>query len=139
MADGIHIFDKSVQEANLWLKEIGQDMQTDPQRAYHALRATLHAVRDRVTVDEASHLGTQLPMLVKGLYYENWRPSEVPHKERSRDEFLQEIAAEIKVDGVDPEQAARSVFKCLSEHVKNGEIDEIRQALPEPVRQLWTH
>jgi len=30
------------------------------------MRATLHALRDRLTVEEVAQLGAQLPMLVRG-------------------------------------------------------------------------
>jgi uncharacterized protein (DUF2267 family) len=33
----------------------------------------LHALRDRLTVEEASDLAAQLPMLIRGLYYETRR------------------------------------------------------------------
>jgi len=63
-------FDSTLQTTNIWLNDIlGQLGWQDHHRAYHALRAVLHALRDRLTVDQAAALAAQLPMLVRGFYY----------------------------------------------------------------------
>jgi len=68
-----------------------QELQSeDRQLAYAALRATLHALRDRLTVEEAVQFGAQLPMLLRGMYYEGWTPSGKPLQE-DREEFLAHI------------------------------------------------
>ena len=74
---------REIEEAYGWPKERRN-------QSYAALRAVLHALRDRLPVDEASQLGAQLPMLVRGIYYSGWDPSKVPVK-MSRDEFMQRI------------------------------------------------
>jgi len=48
--------------------------------AYKGLRAVLQTVRVRLPLDLAVHFGAQLPMLVRGLYYEGWEPSKGPIK-----------------------------------------------------------
>ena len=63
-ATGLPVFDETVQKTNTWLKEIAQALGSDRHRAYQALRAVLHRLRDRLTV--AAHLGDQRPMLVRG-------------------------------------------------------------------------
>lgn len=141
MADGTHIFDKSLQEANVWVKEIGAEFGGDTQRAYHALRATLHALRDRITLNEAADLGAQLPVLVKGIYYDEWRPSDQPKRYRSRDEFLEEVNKGLQmIQPTNAETAAKAVFRCLDHHVAPGEVADVKAMLPEPVRDMWpTH
>ena len=69
---GLEVFDKTVQTTNAWLKEIMEVTGPDRHRAYRVLAAVLHALRDRLTVDEAAQLAAQLPILVRGLYYDQW-------------------------------------------------------------------
>lgn len=138
MSDGTHIFDGPLQEANVWLKEIGAEVGGDHQ-AFHALRATLHALRDRVTIGEATDLGAQLPMVLKGVYYDQWRPHQRPMTYRTRGEFLDEVRKGMADHGetVSPDAAARAVFHALRAHVSTGEIDQVIAMLPEPVREMW--
>ena len=78
-ATGLEVFDKTVQTTNTWLKEIMEFTGPDRRRAYRVLAAVLHALRDRLTVDEVAQLGAQLPILVRGLYYDQWHhPSGKP-------------------------------------------------------------
>lgn len=131
--------ERSVHTANAWLKELAQELGwEDRERAYHALRAVLHAVRDRLTVDEAADMGAQLPLLIRGLYYEGWNPSSTPVKERRREVFLHHIAAAFPGDAETyPEGIAWAVFKVLERHVSSGEIKDVLHALPKEIRSLW--
>jgi hypothetical protein len=64
MTTGLDVFDTTVQETNLWLKDVMERIGTyDRHSAYSTLRAVLHAVRDRIGPENAAHLGAQLPML----------------------------------------------------------------------------
>jgi len=128
-----------VHTANVWLKELAQELRWDDrERVYHALRAVLHALRDRLTVDEAADMGAQLPLLIRGLYYEGWDPSSTPVRERHREQFLQHIAAAFRGDSeIYPESIAWAVFKVLERHVSSGEIKDILHVLPPAIRSLW--
>jgi uncharacterized protein (DUF2267 family) len=96
-------------------------------------------LRDRLSVDEAAHLAAQLPTLVRGVYYEGWRPSDSPTRERTREEFLAAVLRRFRAtpDGFDPEHAARSVFRLLERRVSAGEIEDVRNMLPKEVQELW--
>jgi len=128
----------TVHKTNEWLARICEQLDDpDRKRAYTALRATLHALRDRLQPEEAVHLGAQLPMLVRGLYYEGWRLAGKPLRIRTLDEFLEAVEVEILDEALDPELAARAVFAVLATHVSRGEVDMVRNALPAPIRALW--
>ena len=138
MSTGIEAFDHSQQLTNLWLKDLAARLGTsDRHLAYLALRTTLHALRDRLTVDEAAHLGAQLPMLVRGFYYEGWHPAGKPLREHSKEAFLAHIEAEAHALDFDAEPAARAVFGLLAERVTAGEIADVKGVLPKPIRALW--
>jgi len=139
-ATGLDVFDSTIQQTNAWLKEIGEELHwEDRRRAYLALRGTLHALRDYLVPDEAAHLAAQLPLLVRGVFYEGWDPSRTPATDRGRDDFLSRVAAEFaRADPtVDPVRVARTVLRVLSAHVTAGEIDDVRQSLPKDVRAVW--
>jgi uncharacterized protein (DUF2267 family) len=124
-----------------WLKELKQLGDFDDEaQAYSALRAVLQALRDRMTVEEASDLAAQLPMLVRGFYYEGWNPSLTPVKIRTRDEFL--LFVREKMSGgsaVDEELAVMAVFKLLSHKISQGEIRDVKQVMPSAFADLWPH
>lgn len=137
-ATGLHEFDATLHKTSTWLNEIMTELDSqDRHFAYLALRAALHALRDRLPIEEAVHLGAQLPMLIRGLYYEGWTVSAKPVKEH-RAEFLNTIRKYFNRDTPpDPERVARGVFKVLAGHVTAGEIRNVTQILPKDLRDLW--
>ena len=54
---GLPIFDKAIQDANIWVNEVMDELDwDDKQRAYNLLRSTLHVLRDRLAPDEALNI-----------------------------------------------------------------------------------
>jgi uncharacterized protein (DUF2267 family) len=139
MATGLDVFDKTVQESNLWLKDIMERLGTDDRHhAYSILRGVLHGLRDRIGGESAAHLGAQLPMLLRGLYYEGWDPTGKPTKERHAMEFLAHIAREVpRADTIEVEQGVRAVFDVLSKHIDRGEAVKLATMFPLELRQFW--
>ena len=104
---------------------------TDRHQAYHALRAVLHMLRDRLPVNVAAHLGAQLPMLIRGLYYEGWYPADKPLMERSRDELLAHVIEAVLFDvEAEPEKITRAVFRIMSKHITPGEAEKSSSCCP---------
>jgi uncharacterized protein (DUF2267 family) len=137
-ANGLEVFDKTLETTHIWLNEIMNDLGPDKQVAWKVLSTVLHKIRDRLTVNLAAHLGAQLPLLVRGVYYDQFEPSKMPNECRNREEFVAEIAEWLSdTRPVDPDQAARAVFKVLSRHISEGQVEHVKQALPKSVRQMW--
>lgn len=139
---GLDVFDATLNTTHVWLNDLMQELGTDDRhQAYVALRAVLHALRDRLTVDEAAQLGAQLPMLIRGFYYEGWDPSDKPLKERRKGLFLAHVRDVLSRSGgagrLDPLQATRAVFAVLARRVSAGEIEDVKGMLPAEVRALW--
>lgn len=130
---------RTIHATNNWLSEIADEMEhPDAQLAYHALRGVLFATRDRLTVEEAMDLAAQLPALVRGVYFEGYKPSDKPLTYRDRDTFLERVNEELQVtNGENPEAATRAVFAVLNRHISPGEIEDVRRMLPEKIRTLW--
>lgn len=139
MSTGFDTFDKTVQETNLWLKDIMDRLDTaDRHRAYSSLRAVLHALRDRIGAESAAHLAAQLPMLLRGLYYEGWDPTDKPTKERHEEEFLAHVARELpRAEEGEVEQGVLAVLDVLSKHVDRGAAVKIAAMFPQDLRKFW--
>lgn len=141
--ENIHdVFGGTLQKTQIWLNDVMRELvwQEHPHKAYLALRTVLHALRDRLTLEEAVQLGAQLPMLVRGFYYEGWTLKRKPRKERHKEDFLDHIKDAFKGDvTVRPESIARAVFKVLARHTSEGEIDDVKQILPKALHELWPH
>lgn len=135
----IDIVDTTVQKTYEWLGELRDELHMeDSQVAYHALKAVLHCLRDRLSVEDAAGLGAQLPTLVRGIYYDSWHPAHKPLKIRDRDEFLELVSERFgNIGVVQPERLVQVVLAVLEKHVSQGEVQKIQQSLPKPIRDLW--
>jgi uncharacterized protein (DUF2267 family) len=137
-ASGLDVFDKTLQTTNIWLDEIMADLGPDRQTAWHVLSVVLRALRDRLPADLAAHLGAQLPLLVRGTYYDQYSPSDPPDKTRSLENFLERIAEGLALDRpINPTNAAKSVFAVLAHHIDLGQSAKVRNALPKTIQALW--
>jgi uncharacterized protein (DUF2267 family) len=136
---GLPAFDSTVQTTHIWVNDVAERLGwQDKQRAYLALRAVLHALRDHLSVDGAAALGAQLPMLVRGFYYEGWHPAGKPLKERKLEEFLAHVAAAFPDEAViDSEAVTKAVFQVIAKHGDTGEVEKVKSLFPAELRPLW--
>ena len=137
-ATGLDVFDKTLETTHIWLNEICADLGPDKQVAWKVLSTVLHKLRDRLPIGLVAHLGAQLPLIVRGVYYDQFEPSKLPTKCNSREEFIAEVAEWLSdTRPVDPDLAVRSVFRVLSHHISEGQVAKVREALPRSLRQSW--
>lgn len=136
---GFESIDHTVQLTHEWINELDEGLGWDNKsRSYRLLRNVLQAVHDWLPVNEAAHLGAQLPTLLRGVYYEHWRPAATPTRERDRESFLARIDRAFETDPIDDTaNAVTQVFRVLSTKVSPGEIQKVRHALPGHIRDLW--
>ncbi|HYZ97434.1 MAG TPA: DUF2267 domain-containing protein [Acidimicrobiales bacterium] len=135
---GLDVFDRSVHKSNEWLKALMERLGTDDRRyAYRVLRAYLHVLRDRLTVDEAAQLAAQLPHLLRGVFYEGWDPSRTPETYRDRETFLSRLAERAQLAGpTEASVAAEAATAVLRERVAEGEVEDVLQLLPASIRAI---
>ncbi len=136
---GIASFEHTVQLTHIWINDLDASLEwNNKPRAYRLLKAVLHALRDRLQLNEAVSLGAQLPELLRGAYYEQWRPAKHPAKPRSKQEFLDQVNQSFQRDPLEhPGQAVMAVFEPVSKKLTGSEIKDISYTLSEDIRTLW--
>lgn len=136
---GLPILDDAVQTANAWINEVDSGTGWEnKQRSYRLMRQVLHVVRDHLNPDEAAQLGAQLPVLIRGIYYEGWKPSKTPVKERTRNGFVDRVQAGFDTDPLgDAPEAIAAVFAVLDAHVSRGEMDDVKDTFTKEIRPLF--
>jgi uncharacterized protein (DUF2267 family) len=136
---GLEGLEHTVELTHIWINELDDRLGWDNKpRAYRLLKAVLHTLRDWLQVGEAADFAAQLPSLLRGVYYEHWRPAAAPVRKRSKADFIARVEQSFKADPLaEPAQAIMAVFELLSEKVSAGEIRDVRRALPEELRHLW--
>jgi len=137
-ATGLDVFDKTLHVTNLWLKEISDEIGPDRQVAWKVLSTVLHKLRDRLPIELSAHLGSQLPLLIRGVYYDQYKPSAHPSEFHNAESFTAEVGKWLSdIRPVDPDTAVLAVFKVLSRHLPEGQITKVQHALPKSLRQRW--
>jgi uncharacterized protein (DUF2267 family) len=138
-AQGLEGLDHTVQLTHIWINDLDDRLSwNDKARSYRLLKAVLHALRDSLKVNEAVDLGAQLPGLLRGAYYEQWRPAITPIRNRHVDQFLVCVSESFKRDPLaDPAGAVMAVFELLTEKITEGEISDVKRCLPKEIQRIW--
>ena len=131
-------FTQAGQQAQQWVNELAEDLNWNERRAYHLLRSVLHALRDWLSPEEMTDLSAQLPVLIRGIYFEGWKPLETPVWERKKEDFIERIQASFSDDLLnDPDRAVAAAFRLLDRHISHGEIVQVRNSMKKTLRDLW--
>lgn len=132
----LEILETTLQKTHQWIVSLAESSHMDSHTAYQSLRAVLQTLRDRLPAPEGAHLAAQLPTLIRGLFYEGYRPTRVPET-LSKQEFLDRIAEKIvTARAVDPLETAHQVFALLERFLGSGELEKIGLVLPAELREL---
>ena len=128
----------TVQQTQEWLKELRDNAGLeDEATALSVMRIVLHQVRDRLSAEEAVDLAAQLPIIVRGLYFEGWRPGQSPQKVHTKQKFLDQVTLQLLPRQIPPEPAVRAVLAVLAHHCDPGEIGDVIGQMPSELKELW--
>ena len=132
-------FDESIEQSSEWLRWLGDALHKDDREfSYTAFRAVMHTLRDTLIPEKAAALGTVLPMLLRGVYYEGWKPRVLRRGKDERDEFLEEVGeASPPRDEYDAERIVHAVFMLLSARLSEDEVEDALRILPEDIKVFW--
>jgi uncharacterized protein (DUF2267 family) len=132
------LFQETLQSSAAWIRQIAEATDLDDHRAYNLLCATLWTLRDGLLPNDAVHLAAQLPVLIRGLFYEGWRLADVPLRLQDRGELMRIIAMRHRTRPPrDLEAAVRAVLCVLSRNIDFGETFAVLRAVPDELRDLW--
>ncbi|MEV4814001.1 DUF2267 domain-containing protein [Micromonospora avicenniae] len=135
----ISAIESSLDKTNLILKDIENAYgwpKEQRNQSYAALRTVLHLLRDRMPVQESVEFAQQLPVVVRGIYFDGWKPSDVPVK-LNREDFLYEVRQGFPYDVEGgTERVVQVVLDTLRRHVTQGEWDDVKDTMPRDLARM---
>jgi uncharacterized protein (DUF2267 family) len=132
--DGI---ERSVHKTNQWLSEVARELGSDDrEEAWRVLRAYLQLLRDELTVDEAAQFAAQLPMVLRGAFYEAFDPSRQAQKLRDPGTFLETFAGRAQLEPDRAPKAVEAVTRVVRRHITAGEFEDVLAQLPAKLREV---
>ncbi len=133
---GVHTIDSSITRTNSWLADIADSLGIDDRRlAFRLARAWLHVLRDHLTVDAAAGFAAELTEVLRGVYYEGWKPAEVPVRS-SAAEYATRFAHEARIRDEQVPAAAGVITAVARRHMAPGAVDRAFAVLPPTIREL---
>lgn len=135
----IEEIERAREETVEWIGDLTQRLGwKDRERLILAFVAGLHALRDCLPFEEAVFLGSHLPTLLRGFYYEGWHPAREPEALGTRDALVGRIHDSVHRDpGIDAEEVARAIFALLADRLPPEELEDVKAVTPRPLRAFW--
>jgi uncharacterized protein (DUF2267 family) len=136
---GLSVIEHNVQVTHEWVTELTERLDwTSHSDALRLMRSTLCALRDHLSVNETAHLAAQLPLLIRGMFYEGWVPARVPVQGRLLSDFVGRIEEQAgHMLAYRGKEDIRTVLKLLNARISEGEIADVKAAVPHAIRDFW--
>ncbi len=99
--------------------------------------AVFHALRDRLTPDEADQAVAQLPRPLKLLWWQGEAEGRKPLKMHRREFYARVRLEAALVSERETRQAVHAVFGALKSQLSPGEAEDILTQLPKDLKQVW--
>lgn len=134
---GVPAWDKTVHASREWIEDVRSEIGwKDPQKLHLLTKAVLQTLRERLPIDEAAHLGAEMPALLRGYYYEDYRPGSGPLKFKTEEEFYQLVQEKTSNQPVPAEEVTQAVLRVLKRRTSEGQFQDIRTVLPERLQGM---
>jgi uncharacterized protein (DUF2267 family) len=116
---------------------------TDTDKIGRMIRCVLRALRNRLTFEESFGLLAQLPMALKAVYVDGWKPEQNLLKMNQISDFISEVVKEDYNSAwrdfsgeVEVSNVIIAVFKVLIHHISNVEAEIVLQVLPMDLQSI---
>lgn len=139
MTGTIHVFERTTHEAHEWVNDLsGRTGWTNEREVLRLLRAVLSKVRDHLPTTEMAQFSAQLPIILRGMFFEGWQPKLIPVRERHAAEFITAIEERVgNIADYRGQSDIKAVFNLINARISRGEVQDVRACLPQELRDLW--
>lgn len=136
---GLGVFDRTVQESHEWVNELTERLDwTSHRDALRLLRTVFHLIRDHLEAYEIAQFSAQLPILLRGMYFEAWQPTKTPLKALHVAQFIEIVEEQVgDVQEYRGPEDIRTAFKLINARISRGEVMDVRANLPLELRDFW--
>jgi len=135
----IQVFERTTHEAHDWVNELTARLDWTSERdALRLLRVVLRKLRDHLPVNEMAQFSAQLPIMLRGMFFEGWQPNAAPARAQPAAAFITAVEAEVAdvLDYRGPVDIA-VVFHLLNARISRGEVEDVRANLPTDLQAMW--
>jgi uncharacterized protein (DUF2267 family) len=130
-------------KGNAFVNQVAEELNISRDQSGRIIRSVLHALRNRLSLQESFQLLAQLPMALKSVYVDGWKPDSEFERIRHLDDFLNEIRKEdgglAGYDFGNNQRALAAVYavlETLHDSISGGAFESFIKTLPESY-QVW--
>lgn len=125
----VTVFNRTAHKSQAWIKEMQKDLKwMSGDSIYHLLKAVLQSLRDQMSVHEAAHFAAQLPLLLRGTFFEGWNPHLAQLTGYTKDEFLEAVKSKLSPIGApnfELESGVLIALNVIKKHISAGEMEDL--------------
>lgn len=139
-------FEKFAQEAHEYVNFLATELghPDEKERVLIIWRAVMHTLRDRIHMGESFQLFAPLPMILKGIYVEDWKFSEKPPKKfQTIEEMKDEVKAVQRQYGEEDfpwskstEEIIAITIHSLKRFLQDEQLQHLRDQMPKEIKEI---
>lgn len=139
-------FEKFAQEAHEYINELARDLghPEEKERTLIIWRSVMHTLRDRIHMGESLQVTAPLPMIMKGIYIEDWKYTEKPPRDfDTMEEFEECVKEEQRRYGEQDFPWSKSTDEIISitinslrRYMNEGQLQHIKDQLPKDIKEV---